>query len=672
MNRPPHKLRGLFVIKFHFLLCVIRRALWAGLVCTSSIITSRMSLRRLLAPLSITLLAAFLRIYRLADFYTNLDHAYPLAQAIAGLRSGHWPVLGQDTSLFFANPPGITYVIALPWAVFNQTWGAQYCVICLNLLAIPLTYRIVLRLCGRPAGLTAALLIAINPWVVYYSQGTWVQSLLPLLTTLTYALMIRAPLVASTRQARAVFAALAALTVLTQMYLLAFLTTLQVGFIALINLRRVAWRNWIAGFAVFAAVTGLYIYQVVANWHSQSARLERFLEAGAAWQIQATALEHAARYVTGRDFEIAYGNDGSSAWLTRRVLSLVISLALTVVVALGVGRAAWRIVCRTPDSLTWLGTLGWWLIPVGLMTVTRQPVHIVYLLLSLPAGFVLSAPVLAPLTQKRFGVLVALVLAANSFLLLEAGRQEVAARPAGLDLDRLSLRAIIPFQQTAARLADQYQPEFYASVNSESLSAEVGRDLNVVSWYQLPEFEILPLDHAALYVRLEHGGPAAALPFAKRVARLDYPGGDVITFDLIPAYTRSQLSRLPQNSIEWPTLEGLTLVGYDLAPNGRELTCYWVIDSLSEARLDWLYVPYAHLTNSHGEMVANIGAPGIPGQYYRTGDVYIYRMALPALPPGIYQLELGLFDNIHSGLGLTFQPPGEVPRRTYTISVTLP
>ncbi len=115
----------------------------------------------------------------------------------------------------------------------------------------------------------------------------------------------------------------------------------------------------------------------------------------------------------------------------------------------------------------------------------------------------------------------------------------------------------------------------------------------------------------------------------------------------------------------------MTLIGYDLSPTGHQLTVYWLIEALAEERNGWLYAPYAHLINAQGRQAANVSAPGLSGHYYRLGDVYLYRIDLPDLPAGDYQLELGLFDGLHQ-LGITFLPSGDTPRPFYRASLTLP
>jgi hypothetical protein len=290
--------------------------------------------------------------------------------------------------------------------------------------------------------------------------------------------------------------------------------------------------------------------------------------------------------------------------------------------------------------------------------------------MSVPAGFVLISPVIASLLRSSpLRWVSAMLIFSASFGALDAQSELTRRNPSGGDLDRLSLQAILQFQPVAAKLVDQYGiSEAYVRWDSASLSADAGRNLQAVSWFELPRFEIIPIDRPALYIDLEHGQSAQPPLLAKRAAQLEFAGDDHITFDVIPAYSRAQIDNLLQHKVEWPSMQGLTLLGYDLID--QQLNVYYSIDALADDRGQWLYAPYAHFLNEQGQIAANIGAPGIPGYYYRAGDVYLYEIAIPELPAGKYELELGLFDGIH-GAQATFLPLDEAPRPSYTASVVL-
>ncbi len=631
-----------------------------------------MPARRLVVPLLIILLAAFLRLHRLADYLSNIDNAFPIAQAIGLLQSGHWPALGQITSVLYSNPPGMAYLAAVPWALFGTEWGTHCFMALLNLLAVPLVYNLMRRHGDGWQARAAALLAATNPWVIQGSRNTWVQGLLILGSTLIFGLLCRAIFSAGRNRARSFFFMLAALAAHTQMYLPAFLTLAPVSVIALLNLRRLPWRGAWLGLPVFALTTGVYIYHLAADWDFQSSRTARFFNPSAPVRVSNAALEHALRFVTGRDYEITHANEDLPALQMRRAMPLTISLGLTLVMVGGLARAVWRSLSRAPDTAFWLATLIWWITPVAALTASRYPVHNFYLQLTMPAGLVLAAPLLAPLTRRWRGLALAAILGLNSFLLLHAWGLSIAAHPAAAGLDSLSLRAAFSFRRTAEAVLDKLEiEELYVALRPESLRAKVGRDVKVVNWFHLPDLQILRTDRPAVYIREEHGQPPGPLPLAERAALLGFPGNDYIAFDVIPAYSAEELASLVSTRVEWPMTEGLTLLGYDLAPNGSQLISYWMVASLVDERDQWLFAPFAHVFDAQGSDLVNVGGLAVPGDAYRLGDVYRYQMTLPDLPTGEYTLALSLYDGVHGGLTATFLPPGEDPRPYYTAPIQL-
>lgn len=616
------------------------------------------------AGLLILLCAAGLRLYRLSDIRHNIDQAYPVAQALALVQDGRWPALGQNTSVAVANPAGMSYLLVLPVLLFQSAWGAHVFVILLNLLVVPLTYRSA-RLVGPPALAEAAMfLAAASPWLIRYSHATWVQGLVPLGSALTLYLFMRA---ARRPSARGWLAALISLTALTQTYLLAFLAVTQAGAALFLNWRRVVWRGAALGAGVLAVAAGLYGSQLILQWPDQSARFTSFVQGDvtASAQPRWTALEHAVRFVTGKDYEADNGNDGSPAWQWRHALTQVWSAALTLLLILGAGLTFFS------PGHDWRLVWAWWLLPIGLMTVTRFPVHVMYLLLSVPAGFVLAARALTLMWRRPAGLVLALAWFCHAAWLIGADRAWVAAHPAGDLLDHLSYRAVAQFQNTTRPLIDEYGlTEIYAPLDSASLTAKTGRVLTAMN-LAAPELLIAPLERPAVYVQQGLGRAPDLWPFAQRAALLTFPANDTLAWDVLPARTRAEWAALPQHAIDWPTAQGLTLLGYDVDFDGRALTLYWLVEALADERSAWIYAPYVHLVNASGQVVVNAGGPGLQGGAYRLGDVFISRVALPEIDSQTYQLELGFYDGVH-GLGVTFWPSAAPPQPAYTTSLVWP
>jgi hypothetical protein len=128
--------------------------------------------------------------------------------------------------------------------------------------------------------------------------------------------------------------------------------------------------------------------------------------------------------------------------------------------------------------------------------------------------------------------------------------------------------------------------------------------------------------------------------------------------------------------VDWPSDTGLTLLGYSLSAPLRSgqttvLTTYWRIDTLPDTRGQFIFAPFMHLVTPDGRMPLNVSAPGLPGYYYRPGDLYIepIDVVVPSeLSAGNYTLDLGLYDGLHSA-GATFYPAGAAPVTFYRAPV---
>src|SRR5258706_10528309 len=139
---------------------------------------------------AILLLAAFLRFQHLDAIQHNVDHAYPIWQALMTLDRGVFPVTAQGTSVLFANP-ALTGYLFVPWVALTRSpIGPYIFVIVLNTLAVYFVYRAAMLILDQRCALIAAFLMAVNPWVVEYSRTTWVQALLPFFTTLLFWLLL--------------------------------------------------------------------------------------------------------------------------------------------------------------------------------------------------------------------------------------------------------------------------------------------------------------------------------------------------------------------------------------------------------------------------------------------------------------------------------------------------
>jgi len=639
-----------------------------------------MKLRRWLWPLLITFLAASVRWHRLEDIGTSWDHTFPIAQAQYLLSKGEWPVLGQKTTFLFSNPPLQAYVTLIPLTIFQSSWGIYWFMTAMNILAVPLLYHLGRELFTETEALTAAFLFAVSPWVILYSRVASSGALKPFLTALTLALL--APVLSARhphQHSRRLLAGLVTATVLTQTYLLALLVTpVQVGLMLLLRLRQIPWRTVLLGGLIFATCTGVYAFHILQDWPTQSARLGSFIRTGNPFEFKVQALRIAARYVTGHNFEapsapgIVSGLYQASNWLIAAALITGIVLALS------------RSLRRSPEALANAILLIWWVTPIAALSINQHPLHNWHLVLSLPAGHLLAArgigfglkfwDRLKPITAFS-----SIILAMTTFVVFNAGNLSNAARPAPADLDLITLGTSRRLGATLQQLVDKHQvTEGYANLPDTDLTAWSHRPLATVSWFIDSDLLILPQNRPAIYIRLGHGGPPKPFVLARREETLIFPGNDFVAFDVFPALDRSAAAALPEIRVDWPSETGLTLLGYTLNDSIRSghivtMTVYLLIESLPETRINYIYQPYLHLNASDGSTLLNTGGLGLPGHHYREGDLYIQPLILdlPAtIPPGEYQLELGLYDGLHA-MGTTFYPLNDAPRPFYTTSAII-
>lgn len=624
--------------------------------------------------MALMLVAVALRVLDLPEFKGNIDHAYPIYQVLTAQATGQWPGLGQVTSVALSNPPGMTYLVALPWLLSEHQFVVHVWVALLNALAVPLTFVATRRVLGRPSALSAAMLVAVNPWLAYFSRGVWVQGAVQFWSALTLAMLI----LGFYKQPRWQTGAGLALLGLTQMYLLAWLTPLQALGAVWLQRARVHRRAILLGALMVAAGGLLYALNLALDAPAQSGRLAAFLQARSdtAWAVQPTALSHAVRFVTGADYEAAWAYEDTPAYATRRALSQAISSGLLVVLVAGVAWAIRRVVQRAPDAPFWALMLWWVAVPVLALTLVPLPVHVAYVLFTVPAGAVLAAPVLGGLWRWRWGPWavtgLGILLAVHSASLLRATGTLQAARPGATGIDEFTLRANAQLRALAKQvLTQQPTSEFYVGIPGESFQVKVGRLVSVINTFDLPARQMFRLGVPSAYIRLTNG-PAPALPWATTRWVEPLPGGDVLMVDEIPALTRAAVLGQLQHPVDWPSMEGLTLLGYSVLPASHTLQVAWVVDGLHEARAGWLYAPYAHVRTTTGQWLANVSAPGLPGGLYRPDEVYFFHLPLPPdLPSGTHELTLGLYDGVND-LGLTLLPPQADPRPAYVTRLAWP
>ncbi|MCU0514297.1 MAG: hypothetical protein MUE40_17220, partial [Anaerolineae bacterium] len=389
--------------------------------------------------LLILLVAGVLRFYHLTAVEHNVDHAYPVWQALRTLDAGELFLVGQWTWLPVPHPALTGYVYVPALALTRSIVAVYGLVAALNTLAVYLGYRATRALAGETAALLAAWLLAVNPWLIEYSRYAWPPALVPFLVMLLAALLWPG-LTTARRPGWCLGGGLVVLALLLQTTLIAWLVLLPVGALLLIFRRRVPRPALLAGGAALLLTLGLYAAGLWQQSAQVAARWDTFRQTTAApAQLKPEALLHAARFVTGSDYDRARGvqppiapedvqrRQALTGGLAVPVLSLALLTGLLVALAAlfrrGPGvRPAGR--GGAVILLLWFG------LPALALAYNASLVHPYYLLVTVPAGAALAGAGLAALLNS-------------------------AARPAGLALALLCVPAGLLLALNSVRYAEE-------------------------------------------------------------------------------------------------------------------------------------------------------------------------------------------------------------------------
>jgi 4-amino-4-deoxy-L-arabinose transferase-like glycosyltransferase len=625
--------------------------------------------------LAILLIAAALRFQNLNAIEHNVDHAHPIWQALATLDRGVWPVTAQGTSVLFANP-ALTGYLLLPWVALTRSpIGPYLFVITLNTLAVWLTYRAAAMLLDERRALIAAFLMTVNPWVIEYSRTTWVQALMPFFACLVFWLLTPVLLGCAYRRRFRVILAFVALAAMTQTYLLAFLILAPVTALLVVLRRRIPWRAAAVGAGILAFTAGIYALGLAADGPETLARLREF--ASGSSSLSAEAWTHAVRLVSGQNYPVARGMDAPVGdWVLREYLSQAVHYVILAALLAGLAQAIyevwrrWRAQAPTDAGLI---LLVWFAVPVLLMTYVSKPVHPFYLLLTLPAGYMLAAWGAGIVLRWRAGAAVLIVAAILAAVLMSLNTVRFAestlAHPGGHQLGALPVGAGIEMAH-ALLPSDTRRPGAVVFADSDewtlnSLAGSlfpVDRDLNVGQITYVPT-------GGATYLFFTQAGQETPLPVGAT---------DSATFVLTDGTEVRRYRVLPDavTELAGPIIagdKGISYIGLKLeqplqaGATGTLLT-YWRVDDLQPDRGQWLFGPFAHVYDSTGKRVAVASGAVVPGARWRQGDIHIQRLSV-AVPPdasGPFTVQIGQYDGVHN-LNVMFALPDGTQAATIAI-----
>jgi hypothetical protein len=611
-----------------------------------------------LKPLALLfiLFGGVLRFAYLDTIRHNIDHAYPIWQALTTLETGSFPLIGQSTSVLFANP-ALTGTLYLPVLALTRSPLAVYVfVILLNTAAIYFAYRASFTLTkDERLALFAAGLMAVNPWVIEYSRTTWVQSLMPFFMCGVAYLLFPVLLGEGKNSVPRLISALVLATLFTQTYLLAFFIVAPIALLLLIFRRRVPLNGVLIGGLVFALATGIYVFGLFRGGDGAFQRTDNFTSASA--RLNDEAFSHAVRLVTGSGYIMSRSANipNMELWNT---LEQIVHYSLFALLLIGIGRAVWMIAKRDSHPDAAIIALVWWGLPILAMSYTGNPVHPFYQLLGLPAGFVLiawGADTLFSRVNFRTPLFAAVWIgvAVVSFVAISRGAQSIeqsAGRERVLGLPLHTTLAI-------GEAINTHRPEggvVFANLNGWTLNSAAGRLFTVIDDTRVPLVSIIPESGGLYIVAANPENPLALPPFSEAVETLTLTDGTTIT---VNRFTEADLSEVGAQ-LQMPTQEGLTLYGYELRQRETlwTLITYWRVDEVLPETVSYAFGTFAHLYDEGGERIAIVDGEVVPGYLWQVGDVHIHRMQFEAETP--FEIHLGQYDAFANR---TIQFRGEPP-----------
>ena len=592
---------------------------------------------------AVLLTAAFFRFWDLTAVRHHIDNAYPIWQALDTLDHGTLPVIGQPTSVLFANPTLTGYLFLPILAVTRSALAVYIFVVALNTAGVWFCYLTVRNLSGSAwTGIAAAWLMAVNPWVIEFSRTTWVQCLLPFLMCLIAYLLFPVLQGIAREPGKRLIAALAAATVTAHTWLLAFFVALPVTVLMLIFRRRLPRRAALTGGGLFVAAGIIFALGLLANPQAGFSRAGNFSSGPAG--LRREPMLHAVRMVTGSEYTAVRGETlpDAAAWMTA---DGAVHYALLALLVVGTVRAI--ILLRTPgkDRDAAIMLLLWFFLPVLAMSYNGSPIHPHYMLMTIPAGFALAAlgvQTVARWRPARPALMIGLA-AAGLFSGFASTRYAQETRQIGGDEPYgMPLYAGMWLGQTI----DAHLPDggtLFANIEPIILDSLIGRALPVVLDTRAPRFTIVPA-HGGLYVTVSQD--AAVPPFTQPVDTFAFANGASLT---VSGYSPGGVdTALLPNQMNVPSAQGITFCCYELVklprPDRWALTTYWRVERVGADIAPTAYGAFFRVYDENGERLDQIDGAIVPGFLWKAGDLHVHqaRFTMPEGTP--FMLGAGLYD----------------------------
>ena len=618
-------------------------------------------------------LALFLRVRHLDTTGVWADQALTLTTAMQWVNGGAMPLAANKSSAGFMNPPMIEYLFAAALRVWPDVLSVALMTLVSGMVAVAVTGWATYRVFGKQAAFWAALVFAVNPWGVLYSQLIWNQTMVPVFAALMFACLLLYFAV----QQRPLYLILSFVwaACMTQVHPGTLIQLATMGLVCALYWRKLKlWPLLVGGAILALSYVPFLLYERGVGWIDVQAMLD-LAGQPSPWSPAAVLLSV--------DLLRAQGLLSSAACVTQfdALATVLLALSLAYAVVAG-GRALAR---RRSDQEAAQRSVGlvilllWFALPILFYLRSAHYLQIYYLIGQWPAHFVLIGVCVdglqraaERLTRKpvraaawtALGLPVLALVGWQAWFNLQVQDQRFQATKGPTQIRHV--RAAI---QTSRRLLAQ-RPVCDLVVVSQGHHLEAS-ELSLLREFVSQERDPIARDSIAQErVLLTDGDLAVPLPAPCAVYL------DALPSSRVSAWLANEVAPLPGTEIDvlgqrWrfydlPTearvglmgkvspgeplaawVNGVALVGYErgeVCPGAAlPLTLAW---SVEEQPPEVVYHFGTYLLMMDNQVVAQSDGPGFDSIQWRAGDAFVtwFEIAVPEdLAAGEYQVAVALY-----------------------------
>jgi hypothetical protein len=613
-------------------------------------------------------LALFLRVRRLDTTGMWADQALTLTTAMQWVNGGAMPLAANKSSAGFMNPPMIEYLFAAALRVWPDVLSVALMTLVSGMVAVAVTGWATYRVFGKRAAFWAALVFAVNPWGVLYSQLIWNQTMVPVFASLMFACLL---LYFAVEQ-RPLYLILSFVwaACMTQVHPGTLIQLGTMGLVCALYWRKLKlWPLLTGGAILVLSYVPFLLYERGVGWIDVQAMFDLAGEPSP-WSPAAVLLSV--------DLLRARGLLGDAAYVTQfdALAAVLLALSLAYAVVAG-GRALAR---RRGDQESAQRSVGlvilllWFILPILFYLRSAHYLQIYYLIGQWPAHFVLigvcvdglqrAAERLTRKTVRAFawaalGLPVLALAGWQAWFNLQVQDQRFWATKG-----HTQIRHVRSAIQTSRRLLAQ-RPACDLVVVSQGHHLEAS-ELSLLREFVSRERDSIAQERVLLTdgnLAVPLPAPCAvyldALPSSRVSAWLDdeaapLPGTEIDVlgqrwrFYDLPAEARTGL--LGKVSPGEPLAmwgNGVALVGYERGEvrpgTALPLTLAWSVETQPP---EVVYHFGTYLLTREGQVAAQSDGPGFDSIQWRAGDGFItwFEIAVPPdLPPGDYRVAVALY-----------------------------